>query len=108
MADKVNIGAALDDDARRAALAKAMAARQARAALKKQIKSGEISASEVIAMADTDENVARMSVRDLLRSIPGVGKAKADDIMAKCGIADSRRLRGLGIRQREALLEFVG
>ena len=36
--------------------------------------------------------------------MPGTGKVKAKRIMEAHGIADNRRLRGLGERQRAALL----
>ena len=40
-----------------------------------------------------------------LRYIYGVGPARARRVMDELDIADSRRLRGLGPRQRAALLE---
>ena len=40
----------------------------------------------------------------VLESLPGVGKVKARRTMDEIGIADTRRLRGLGTQQREALL----
>jgi ribosomal protein S13 len=36
--------------------------------------------------------------------MPGIGKIKAKRMMETLGIAENRRLRGLGDRQREALL----
>ena len=40
-------------------------------------------------------------------AIPGVGGAKADKIMHDAHIPDNRRLGGLGIRQAEALFEYL-
>ena len=40
-------------------------------------------------------------------SLPGLGKVKAHRLMEKLGIAESRRLRGLGARQREALIDAL-
>ena len=37
--------------------------------------------------------------------LPKVGKVKAQEIMTELEIAPTRRLRGLGDRQRKALLE---
>ena len=37
--------------------------------------------------------------------MPGVGKIRAEEIMERLGIANSRRLRGLGPHQINALLE---
>ena len=38
-------------------------------------------------------------------SLPRVGKVKARRTMEEIGIADTRRLRGLGKEQRKSLLE---
>jgi hypothetical protein len=97
----------LTDEQRQAALAKAAEARQKRAELRKQIKNGDISFSEVMAMSD-DPIVARMKVSTLLESLPGYGKAKAAKVMDELGISESRRVQGLGARQREALMERLG
>ena len=40
----------------------------------------------------------------LMQAMPGIGKIRAQQIMEKLKIADSRRLRGLGDQQRKALL----
>ena len=52
--------------------------------------------------------VAKLKVVDLLQSMPGVGKVRAQEIMRRIGIADSRRLRGLGANQVQALLREFG
>ena len=44
----------------------------------------------------------------LLESLPGLGKVKARRVMEDVGIADSRRVQGLGAQQRQALLEKLG
>jgi len=50
-----------------------------------------------------------MKVSALLESMPGVGKVRAKQIMERLGIAESRRVRGLGANQRTALEhEFHG
>jgi ribosomal protein S13 len=41
----------------------------------------------------------------VLESLPGVGKVRARKVMQEIGIADTRRVRGLGEQQRKALLE---
>lgn len=93
----------LTDEQRRAALEKAAAARHARAELRDNIKSGKITLKEVI---ESDDPIAsRMKVSALLESLPGYGKAKAAKVMSDLGISPSRRVRGLGERQREQLLE---
>lgn len=46
-----------------------------------------------------------MKVIALLESLPGVGRVKARQIMDEVGIAESRRVRGLGPNQVAALIE---
>ena len=95
----------LTDEQRKAALEKAAAARHARAELRDKIKKGEISLEEVL---DSDDPIAsRMKVSALIESLPGYGKAKAAKIMNELGISPSRRVKGLGARQREQLLETL-
>lgn len=95
----------LTDEQRKAALDKAAAARHARAELREQIKNGEVSVEEVL---NSDDPIAsRMKVSTLIESLPGYGKAKAAKIMDELGISQSRRVQGLGVRQREKLLEAL-
>ncbi|AKK06027.1 MAG: integration host factor, actinobacterial type [Corynebacterium sp.] len=98
----------LTDEQRKEALAKAAEARKARAELKEQLKRGDISLKEVLAKASTDEIIGKTKVSALLESLPKVGKVKAKEIMEELEIAQTRRLRGLGDRQRRALLERFG
>ncbi len=97
----------LSEADRQAALKKAAEARQKRAELRAKIKSGDMSFAEVMKKAD-DPVVARMKVSALLESLPGYGKAKAAKIMEDLGISESRRVQGLGARQREQLMERLG
>lgn len=96
---------ALTPEQRQAALAKAAEARRVRAAVKERLKSGELTFTGVLDLAARDELVAGIKVVAILESLPGVGKVTARRTMAEVGIADSRRLRGLGDQQRKALLE---
>jgi hypothetical protein len=95
----------LSDEQRQAALAKAAEVRRARAEMKERLKMGSISLGELLKAADGDEVIAKMKVLSVLESLPGVGKVKARRTMDAIGIADSRRVRGLGEQQRKALLE---
>jgi predicted flap endonuclease-1-like 5' DNA nuclease len=95
----------LTDEQRKAALEKAAAARHARAELRDKIKKGEVSLEDVL---DSEDPIAaRMKVSALIESLPGYGKAKATKIMNELGISASRRVKGLGARQREQLLEVL-
>ena len=92
----------LTDEQRKAALEKAAAARHARAELREKIKKGEVSLESVL---NSDDPIAsRMKVSTLIESLPGYGKAKAAKIMDELGISATRRVQGLGVRQREQLL----
>ena len=95
----------LTDEQRKAALEKAAAARHARAELREKIKKGDTTLEEVL---DSEDPIAaRMKVSALIESLPGYGKAKAAKIMSELGISPSRRVKGLGTRQREQLLEAL-
>lgn len=93
----------LTDEQRKAALEKAAQARHERAELREKIKSGKVTLEEVL---DSDDPIAsRMKVSTLIESLPGYGKAKTAKVMEELGISPTRRVKGLGARQREQLLE---
>lgn len=95
----------LTAEQRKAALEKAASARHARAELREKIKNGEISLEEVL---DSDDPIAsRLKVSALIESLPGYGKAKAAKVMNELGISATRRVKGLGARQREQLIEAL-
>jgi len=98
----------LTDDARRAALAKAAEARRVRANLKQALKAGELGLADVLARAESDEVVAMTKILTILEALPGVGKVKSRRTMASIGISESRRVQGLGAKQRRALLTAFG
>lgn len=97
----------LSPEARAEALEKAKAARIKRAQVRDDLKSGKLSIAEILDMGD-DPIVGRMKVSTLIETMPGYGKAKTEKVMVELQIAESRRLRGLGARQRAALLERLG
>lgn len=94
----------LTPEQRAAALAKAAAARRERAAVKNRLKYSSGSLAEVIEGGKSDPVIGKMKVTELLESMPGVGRVRARAIMADVGIAESRRVRGLGANQIAALL----
>lgn len=98
----------LTPEQRAAALDKAFKARQARAEVKTELKAGRTSLSAVLDRSGSDEALSKMKVHDLLRSLPGVGDRRASALMEEIGIAASRRLKGLGVHQRAALLQKFG
>ncbi|MDH4169122.1 MAG: integration host factor [Acidimicrobiia bacterium] len=98
----------LSSEQRQAALQKAAEVRRARSELKARLKMGSVTFRELLDQIDTDEVVAKTKVLAVLESLPGVGKVKARRTMEEVGIAQSRRLRGLGDQQREKLLAEFG
>lgn len=95
----------LSREDRAAAAAAALAARRRRAEIKAQVAIGSIGVNDVLELADTNPSLAKMKVSDLLSSLPRIGPVRAAAIMKQLEIAPSRRLRGLGERQRRALTE---
>lgn len=98
----------LTDAQRQAALEKAAQARRVRAETKEQLKTGSLSLAGLFERADNDEMIGKIKVLALLESLPGVGKVKARRTMEEVGIAETRRVQGLGAQQRAKLLEQFG
>ena len=97
----------LTEDQRREALAKAAEARKARAQLKEQLKAGTMQLKDILAK-QSDAIVGKMKVSAVLEAMPGVGKVRARKLMERLDISSSRRVRGLGAKQKEALMtEFA-
>ena len=89
------------------ALERALIARQERAQIRSRLKSGELKAREVLESCEENQAWGALPIRAFLTALPGVGSAKADAIMRDIDIAQSRRLRGLGERQRLELLQVI-
>jgi ribosome recycling factor len=98
----------LTPEQRADALKKAAAARKKRAELKAELKSDRKTLADVLKMADKDETIGKMKVSTVLESLPGVGKVRAQKIMEELDISATRRVRGLGSKQREQLLARFG
>jgi Asp/Glu/hydantoin racemase len=95
---------ALTPQQRAEALEKATQARRARSQLVEEIKTGQASIEAVLARAATDPIVAKTRINVLVRAVPGHGPAKASAALKKVGIAEGRRVGGLGPNQAEALI----
>lgn len=95
----------------RAAAAKAaVAARRARAEVKHDVSERRRTALDVADAAWAGEVTApeaTLRVRELLTSIPGIGPTRVARIMEQLGIADSKRVGGLGVRQRVILGDWL-
>lgn len=89
----------------------AIAARRARAEVKRQVATRQRTALDVAETAWSGAESlgpeATMRVRELLMSIPNIGPNRADRLMQRLGIARSKRVGGLGSRQRDKLREFL-
>ncbi|MDR1422964.1 MAG: integration host factor [Coriobacteriales bacterium] len=97
----------LSEEARAEALKKAAEARSARAALRKDVKEGKLTFADVLKKAG-DPVVDKIKVITLIESLPGYGKAKASKLLTELEISETRRVKGLGAKQKAALLERLG
>lgn len=93
----------LTDEQRAAALERAMEARMARASLKKALKAGTVTPGYVMAQPEAK----RMRVFDLMRALPGIGRAGAERGMRELRMSQGKRVRGIGRRQMERLLDWI-
>jgi hypothetical protein len=98
----------LTPEQRQANLDKAAASRRQRAEVKNRLKHSGASIIEVIDQGQSDDVIGKMRVLDLLQSMPGIGKVRAQQMMERLGISESRRVRGLGINQIAALHREFG
>jgi len=99
----------LPDVDRGAAGQAAVAARQARSALKAAVRTGERTAPDVleVGMSDGDSVEAGLRVRELLISIRGFGPVRLERALTELKISPKKRLGGLGAVQRFRLREFL-
>lgn len=93
----------LTSEQRKKALAKAAAVRQGRAEIKADLSDRRLTMAELLDRTD-DPLVGGMKVSMALSALPGFGKKRTGQLMERVGILENRRLRGLGKRQREALI----
>jgi len=88
----------------------AVAARRARAEVKRQIASRERTALDVAEAAWAGEPTApeaTLRVTELLKSVPNLGPTRTERVMADLGISPSKRVGGLGVRQRADLRTYL-
>lgn len=95
----------LSAEERMRALEIAKSARRDRADRKSRLSKGELTLSQVLVEADQVETIGKMRVVELLESLPGYGKIRAQALMERLNISPTRRIQGLGRHQREALLK---
>jgi guanylate kinase len=94
---------------RTAALDAAKQARRSRAAVKEQIRTGELKVLQVIELASTNTAIGRMKISELIEAVPGMGEVRVKAILERLEISPSRRIQGLGVLQLQRLKkEFKG
>ncbi len=98
----------LTPEQRAAALEKAAVVRRERAEIRNRLKHSGASLDRVLQDGQHNEVIGKMKVSALLESLPGIGKVRARQIMDRLGISDSRRVRGLGSKQLQALSREFG
>ena len=89
---------------RKEALAKAAVVRKGRAEIKADLSDRRVTIGELLGRT-ADPLVGGMKVSSVLSALPGIGKQRTQQLMTRVGILENRRLRGLGHRQREALIK---
>ncbi|MBC7082184.1 MAG: hypothetical protein PWR07_104 [Bacillota bacterium] len=94
----------LSAEQKRAALKKAQEMRSKRAQIRESLKQGTLTLEKILNSPD-DNVISRMRVAYLLESLPRIGRVRSRKIMEEIGIHESRRVQGLGARQKEALLK---
>jgi hypothetical protein len=97
----------LTAEQRAEALNKAQEARAARKQLLAQVKSGEVTVAQVLDRGKTDPIVGKTKVRAVVMALPGVGAARAAELLTNAGIAEGRRVAGVGSKQHNALLDAL-
>ena len=98
----------LTPEQREAALAKAATSRKRRAQIKVEVKTQKLSIQDVFDLAQNDEAIGKMRVKELLESFSGVGKIRAIALMERLNISPTRRIQGLGRHQiAELCKEFM-
>jgi guanylate kinase len=95
----------LDPEVRRRNAQLAIEARRERSKMKSALKEGSLSVREIL--ESSSAAAQRMRVIELLTSLPQMGPLRAESLMEKVGISRTRRIAGLGVRQRRELLTLL-
>lgn len=92
-------------DQRMDALKKANVIRVARAQLKRDLKAGRVSVTDVL--LDPPGYLATAKVFDVLLACPKFGRVKVNGLLRHCRVSPSKTMSGLSKRQRAELLRLV-
>jgi hypothetical protein len=91
---------------RRSALEEANRVRFARAATKRDLKSGRLGIYDLL--MDPSEELRGAKVEEMLLSVRGMGRIKVNRVMREAGISRSKTLVGLTHGQRDRLIKVLG
>ena len=93
-------------DERRNALEEANRVRFARAATKRDLKSGRLAIYDLL--MDPSEELKGAKVEEMLLAARGMGGIKGNRVMREAGISRSKTLVGLPHGQRDRLIRVLG
>ena len=93
-------------DERRNALEEANRVRFARAATKRDLKSGDLDVYDLL--MDPSEELRGAKVEEMLLAMKGMGRIKVTRVLREAGISRSKTLVGLTHGQRDRLLGALG
>lgn len=99
------IASPITPEVRSRAVREAVRARQLRGDWVARLRSGDATIEECLNASVDDEILGKMRCINLIRTQKGYGQYRAEALMAELDIAPSRRLGGLGCRQRQRLIE---
>lgn len=91
---------------RRNALEEANRVRFARAATKRDLKSGELSIYDLL--MDPSEEQRGAKVEEMLLAVRGLGRIKVTRVLREAGVSRSKTLVGLTHGQRDRLIRALG
>jgi hypothetical protein len=92
-------------DQRRDALALANRGRAQRAALKLQLKRGDLSIAALI--GDPPQCLRTAKISEPLTALPGYGPIKVGRLLERCQVSPRKRVAGLNERQRRELIRAL-
>lgn len=91
----------ISEKSRKRGLKKSMLIRQKRSSIKKSLKKGEVNLKSLFYDKKLYDNyIANMRIVDLVCSLPGNGRVKAEKILEDLKINKNKKIGGLGKRQK--------
>jgi len=86
---------------RQKGLTRARETRKVRAEIKKSLKQGRVNLKDVLLNKKIFDKIASMRLVELVSSLPGIGRVRAERILAQeLNISLSKRVGGMGSKQK--------